>query len=219
MKTVRAVAIGMAMLVAGSSLDAQVTGALLPGAQPGPFLALSGPASCTAPTPCTLGPGIGTIVGGATYNASVTNVAAIPQNTAPPISTFGNFLSAAGNVTSTLTFLTPVSMVSFLWGSPDTYNVLTVNHTAGTTVFTATGNNGGVDLDLTPSSGDQQFAQYVQFSGVSGTLINSLTFSNNPTNNAFEVANFRVSVPEPSSISLMGAGLFAVFGLARRRRA
>ena len=39
---------------------------------------------------------------------------------------------------ATLTFTTPISFVSFLWGSPDLYNMLTVNSTGGASqLFTA----------------------------------------------------------------------------------
>ena len=75
--------------------------------------------------------GIGTITGGEIYSASVPNIAALPQNTTPPINTVGGFFLAAGpdsdsGIASILTLTTPGKYLSFLLGSPDTYNSITV---------------------------------------------------------------------------------------------
>lgn len=127
----------------------------------------------------------------------------------------GNFLAAgptSGNV-ATLAFLSPISFLNFLWGSPDAYNVLTVNSTAGTQTFTAAG------LGFPVISGSQSFSQYVHFTANAGTLINSVSFSNSPTVDAFEAANFSVTapVPEPATWALMFAG-FGMIGFTMRRR-
>ena len=135
--------------------------------------------------------------------------------------TSGNFLAAgviAGPL-ATLSFAgTGVEYVSFLWGSPDTYNLLTVTTSAGTQTFTTTSLGFGV------SNGDQSFSQYVQFAALAGSKITGISFTNSPDRDAFEAANFSVTapvsaVPEPQTYALLGSGVFAVLFLSRRRRA
>ena len=70
------------------------------------------------------------------------------------------------------------------------------------------------------TNGDQTFSQYVQFTADAGVDILGLAFTNSPSINAFEVANFTVTapVPEPETYVLMLAGLGAVGFMSRRRR-
>ena len=81
-------------------------------------------------TPCTLTGSVNaTIVGGTILNADQP-FADIPKG----VIAGGNFLSAGPTTTepSTVTFGGGIDYISFLWGSPDTYNTLTVITTAGT---------------------------------------------------------------------------------------
>ena len=154
---------------------------------------------------------VATLLGGTVYNGDQP-FADRPAGTV----TGGNFLAAGptSGTSATLTFLNGgVSFLNFLWGSPDTYNVLTVNSTSGTQTFTATG------LGFPNTAGVQTMSQYVLFSGINGTRINSVTFSNSPSINAFEAANFSITgpVPEPATWALMIAG-FGLVGFAMRRR-
>jgi hypothetical protein len=196
-------------LAASLGAQAQVTGSL--GGGSGTFLLLSSPALCTLAVPCTLTGSVNaTIVGGTILNSDQP-FADIPKGAIAG----GNFLSAGPTTTqpSIVTFDTPIDYISFLWGSPDTYNDLTIITNLGNFAFSATG------LGFSVTNGDQSFSQYVQFVAAAGTVITGLRFSNVPPINAFEVANFSVTaVPEPETYALMLAGLAALGFMSRRRR-
>jgi hypothetical protein len=196
-------------LAASLGAQAQVTGSL--GGGSGTFLLLSSPALCTLAVPCTLTGSVNaTIVGGTILNSDQP-FADIPKGAIAG----GNFLSAGPTTTqpSIVTFDTPIDYISFLWGSPDTYNGLTIITNLGNFAFSAAG------LGFSVTNGDQSFSQYVQFVAAAGTVITGLQFSNIPSIDAFEVANFSVTaVPEPETYALMLAGFAALGFMARRRR-
>ena len=196
-------------LAASLGAQAQVTGSL--GGGTGTFLLLSSPALCTLAVPCTLTGSVNaTIVGGTVLNSDQP-FADIPKGAIAG----GNFLSAGPTTTqpSIVTFDTPIDYISFLWGSPDTYNGLTIITNLGNVAFSAAG------LGFSVTNGDQSFSQYVQFVAAAGTVITGLQFSNVPSIDAFEVANFSVTaVPEPETYALMLAGFAALGFMARRRR-
>lgn len=126
----------------------------------------------------------------------------------------GQFLAVGktAGTPSTITFANALSYLSFLWGSPDTYNILTLTTNLGNT-FTYTPQG----LSFAVTDGNQAFSQYVQFKASGGELITSAKFDVTPGMDAFEVANFSTGVPEPATWALMIMGIgFA--GAAMRRR-
>ncbi len=205
-----------AALVASFGASADVVGSK--GGGFGTFLTLAGPTGvpCTSAT-CTLtGSGTaGTIAGGTLYAAD-REFADIPSAIIP-----GTLFLAAGPTStspSTLTFASAVNYISFLWGSPDTYNLLTVNSAGASQTFDIAGTHAGTsNLGFASTNGSQSFSQYVQFVG---TGITSLVFTNSLATDAFETANFSVvaAVPEPETYALMLASLGALGFVWRRRR-
>lgn len=160
----------------------------------------------------------GVVTGGALYTANALPSAAIPLNLDPLTQTVGTWLGVGpdnnnnGGGEATVTFAPSTTFVSFLWGSPDTYNTVTVIGTFGSLAF---------DSASFPSivfNGNQNFASYIGFTTDGGDTISSLRFSSG--SNAFEVANFSTTapIPEPSTYALMLAGLAAVGFVAKRRR-
>jgi hypothetical protein len=160
-------------------------------------------------------------VGGAIYTEPQTfDYAARPTNGSPSIITRGRWGAVGGssnninNGGGSSAAFTPVSgaqWVSFLWGSPDPYNTLTVNTNAGSQSFTAAA------LGLT-ATGDRNQASYVTFR-VTGaaTAITSLRFDS--AQQAFEFSNINAAVPEPGTYAMLLSGLLGVGFVARRRRA
>ncbi len=117
------------------------------------------------------------------------------------ISSFSVLSTAAGfSPTGTLTFASPVTSYTFLWGSPDSFNrvsdgVMSVN---GSAVSSGTGNN----------------AESLPYTFTDAAGFSSLTFSSGGV--AFEVAAVS-PVPEPASVALLFGGLGAILLVARRR--
>ena len=204
MKLVK-ILVAAAAVVASLGANAEVTGAL--GGGFGTFLTLSG--SGAPNSGGTLSGAVsGTIAGGSV-------LAADSPPFADDVAPGSNYLTAgpvAGSP-ATLTFSgAGVDYISFLWGSPDMFNSLTVNSTGSAgQVFTAS------SLGFPVTNGDQSFNQSVQFTALAGSKITSLVFAS--TDNAFESANFSITpIPEPETYALMMAGLGVMGFVARRRR-
>lgn len=187
----------LSVLALCGAADASVTGSL--GGNGGPLLSL---------TPAGLNGGtVATLAGGTIYTNEMP-FADIPKGTVTEFLAVG---LQAGQP-ATLTFTSPLTFVSFLWGSPDLYNMLTVNSTGSSQLFTAS------SLGFAVTDGNQSFSQYVQFVAAPGSFITSLFFTNAPAQDAFEVANFSITpIPEAPSLALLVVGLGAIGVVARRR--
>ncbi|MBV1692514.1 PEPxxWA-CTERM sorting domain-containing protein [Novosphingobium sp. G106] len=153
---------------------------------------------------------LGTRSGGTIYTSDQ------PFADIPKGGVYNNQFLAVGQTAgspSIITFANALNYLSFLWGSPDTYNQLTLTTNLGNTFnFTPQG------LNFAVTDGNQSFSQYVQFKTAGGELITSAKFDATPLKDAFEVANFSTGVPEPASWALLILGVGFTGAALRRRR-
>lgn len=155
-----------------------------------------GPGDYTAPTFTTTTPALA-------YSASdsLANVRLAPLGALDYL-----IVTTGGNATVDLG---GVSSYSFLWGSPDAYNSISILTSAGTQTFT--GNDFATTFGLA-TDGDNAHTRWVTLSGTDETL-DSITF--NSAGAAFELA-VTTPVPEPETYALLLAGLMIVFYVGRR---
>ncbi|MBV1688105.1 PEPxxWA-CTERM sorting domain-containing protein [Novosphingobium sp. G106] len=192
--TVSSAAIALSMLAAPAA-HAVVIGTL--GNNGSAFVTIDSLGSRTGGTIYTADQPFADIPAGGVYNNQF--LASGPSSGTPP------------GTPAVITFNQPLTYLSFLWGSPDLYNKLTLTTNVGTYSFDVAG------LNFAVTNGNQAFSQYVQFQTSAGEYLKTAKFDVTSPIDAFEVANFRTGVPEPATWALMIVGIgFA--GAAMRRR-
>jgi len=161
------------------------------------------------------------------FNQADIYSSSVPFIRLTPAGTVGEKFLAVGRVgaggsnnnTSTVNLSSlDASYVSFLWGSPDTFNLLTVSTNDNDYFFSSTTVPG---FSFPFNGADVGYYVGFQVDGIDDMSIDSLTFSYvEAPQNAFEASNFSVTpVPEPETYALMLAGLGVVGFMARRRKA
>ena len=138
------------------------------------------------------------------YSGTIYNDSAAGLRLQPAGSTGGYAAVGGGNdqgsATLDLSGFGSISTISFLWGTPDTYNTLSVDGTS----FSFTG------------AGLAEGIYTLTFTGADAAAVTGLTFSS--TQAAFEFDNVNVAaVPEPASWAMMIGGFGLVGGAARSR--
>lgn len=106
------------------------------------------------------------------------------------------------------------SSFSFVWGSPDSFNVIDI-YSDGFGVVSYTGSQLGSTNGFI-ANGNNTNTGLFTIAGVNGATIDHVVFRSSGV--AFEVA-VAAPVPEPQTYALMLAGLAAMGFVARRRRA
>ena len=113
----------------------------------------------------------------------------------------------------------PTNIFSFVLGSLDTFNQLTLRYTDGSSV---TYNGGAIVNDPSlDNPGNRTLAEtngVVTYTVTSGALLNGATFGSTG-GNAFEFDNLSAAVPEPAAWGMMILGFGLVGGALRRRPA
>jgi hypothetical protein len=150
--------------------------------------------SYTAPTP--------SFSSGTVYTAS-TSIASVQTQ---PLFDTGTFLVVDPDGQATFN-LGGVQSFSFLWGSPDPTNAISINGGAFMT---------GANLLSGTANSDNANTQWTTITAAAGGTLDTLTIQT-PGRIAFELAVAN-PVPEPETYTLMFAGLGAVGFMARRRK-
>ena len=129
-----------------------------------------------------------------------------------PLGASSSYLAVTAGGAATVT-LSGATSFSFLWGSPDTYNLVTLGTSTGSESFS------GFDFQTIfglAAVGRNSNTRLVTIAATGGQSFNDITFSSG--GNAFELAVATTPVPEPSTYALFLAGLGVVGWTARRRK-
>lgn len=135
----------------------------------------------------------------------------------PAFGSTGNFASVLDTGSYTVNF-GPTNIFSFVLGSLDLFNSLTLRYTDGTSV-TYTGGAIVNDPSL-DNPGNRTIAEtngVVTYTVTSGALLSGATFTS--AGNSFEFDNLSAAVPEPAAWGMMILGFGLIGGALRRRSA
>lgn len=176
--------------------------------------AVAGCAVYCGPTPITydFSSNIPAHTGGALVTGSPLNAYAMPLGGS------GQYFGVQPTNSPATIFLgNNIGSFSFIWGSIDTFNTLTLTTLGGVHVYTG---SAIAALIPAPANGNQTAGQtnpIVTFL-LSGLDQMGVTLTLQSTNNAFEIDDIAVtSVPEPATWAMMMLG-FGALGFAMRRR-
>lgn len=154
------------------------------------------------------------------WNATITTGSLGGVN-AQPFGSTGNY-GTVGPTEGTPGFLdlssfNAISVISFIWGSVDSYNTLDVIARDGVTVLASfTGADAAVNPNGNQSDPITNPLAFLQITGADQQNVGGLRFG--ATQNAFEFDNVAIAVPEPATWAMMIAGFGLVGGAMRRRR-
>lgn len=118
------------------------------------------------------------------------------------------YSSVSAGASATYDFQTLQNSLSFVWGSPDTYNDLDIELIAGSNILSLNGSS------MFPPGTQGANSAFVQISNV---LFDRIVFRSGT--NAFEYANLATSeVPVPAAAWLFGSALLGLAGVKSRNR-
>ena len=129
----------------------------------------------------------------------------------PAVGSTGNFAGVLAGGSFITTLLNPSSVFSFVLGSLDSYNSLTLNFADGSMQQLFGDAIAGLATTGTKPSGT------VTYTVTSGPLLTGATFGS--AVNSFEFDNLATAVPEPAAWGMMILGFALVGGAMRRRSA
>ena len=170
------------------------------------------PGSYAGPTPTFDFETSAPISGGTVRNSNIDGVAKRPTSSTGKYYAVGGVAENGTPAVLSLASFLQIGSLSFLWGTPDTYNFFEVLDGGGATIASYTGT---VIQGLTGSTTGTALVT-LNFDGSTINNVKALRFSS--TQAAFEFDNVAVAaVPEPGVWAMMLLG-FAAIGFSLRRR-
>ena len=154
-----------------------------------------------------------------TTGGGIVGPGSAPGDYAQPLGSTGQYFSAGPSTTThaNVTIGNDIANFSLIWGSVDTYNILTLETMGGEYMF-----DGAYIASLIPG-----FANGDQVSPTSNPIVTfyltgddsqAVSFNMDSATNAFEIDNIAINaVPEPATWAMMLLG-FGAIGIATRRQ-